>query len=183
MSKYSFPQLICAIVGLLAVLLLPYYSFTFLGISYFSITAITSISGMYPVLLVPVLGMLLLAIMAVTPFRLESLIMGCVLLVAQVILIILKVQVVFSGDISMLTQQLKLLIEKVAGLTTDIDIRTLLAPMLKPGLGFYVGLSMNLMYLLVGALKLSMPSGSATTTKGRRSFDGKTTGKRGNRNF
>lgn len=183
MKRMNLPQAICALLGFVAVLLLPYYSFKFMGISYLNITAISSIGGMYPILLVPVLGMVVLAILGLTEFSFASLIAGAVMLVVQILFIVLKVQVLFSGDISFITQQLAGLLEKSTGFSTNIDVRMLLTPMVKPGLGFYGGISMNLIYLVLGLLPIGSSSSGSASSRGRRSFDGKNTGNRGGRSF
>ena len=183
MRKMNIPQAICAFLGFLAVLLLPFYSFRFLGFNYYNIVALDAVSGLYPILMIPVAGMLVLTILALTEAGIVSMISGGVLLAVQILFVILKSSVVFSGDISFLANKLTGLIEQAAGLTTNIDIRMLLAPMLKPGIGFYVGLCLNLIYLVLGVLPLGLYSGGSGSSTNRRNFDGRTTGNHGRRSF
>lgn len=179
MRKINIVQLVVALLGLFAVLLLPYFMFSYMGIPFFSISAIKVIGGMYPIFLIPVFGMLLLALLSNREICPISIIAGVVVLIIQIAFVVLRKYILLSGDLTAILNKANALLELVAGASTRVEIQRALASFLRPTWGFYLGVAFNVIYIVAGVLfsggsvtggGQSRTNGGGTSTGGRRTF-------------
>lgn len=177
MKKLNIVQFVSALVGLAAVLLLPYFVFSFLGVVLYPITPITVVQGMYPIFLVPLFCMILLVILSFSELKSISIPAGVVVLLVHIVFAVMRQNIILNGDLTLLIQQAKGLVEKAAGATTNIEIRQILAPLLKVGIGFYISLLSCVVYI-VGGLLFSGARSSVSGRSGSTSDGVKPTGRR-----
>ena len=183
MKRINILQMITAVLGLAAVLLVPYYKFSVLGVPLYQISAINGIGGMYPIFVMPVLGMLILVLLSFDSVRSISIGAGAVLLVVQIVFVVCRKSIILSGDIAFLLNQASGLVEKVSGASTKLEIQQVLAPLLNPDWGFYVGAALNLVYIIAGLLFNDIFVSGGSSSAGRRSSGGNGTASGGRRSF
>ena len=169
MGKVNIAQLLSACVAFLVTLIMPYFHLSFLGISFFKFIPLFCMGGLYPVFLVPVVGMFILIFLTSKELKSVSMIAGIVMMVVHIVFLAMKDQIILNGDIQVILMQAGNLIEHFTGdPNADIsEIRMFLQPLLKPHLCYFLLLLLNGAYICTGVFLGNTSSSGVSVHSGR----------------
>lgn len=174
MKKVNLVQMIAAIVGLVAVVFLSYFSIG-IGILQFGIKPIKVMFKVYPIFLLPAFSMIVLFLLSFAGSEKVSMAAGAVVFLINIFFIIFKSNIVLTQKLEFILDQagslIKTIIEKVAGdeyssYIEQFDIESLkpiLMKLLHPGIGCYLALGASAIYTGAGLLPQLTGTGSANT--------------------
>lgn len=161
MKKTSLLAVVVALINLVAVLVLPMFAIRFLGINIYSFTTMKLLDfDVYLMLLPTVVAVAMLA-MAFVDAKQLMVGAGAVALMVNIVLLAMKTNLVLGGDVENVIELIKMLANRCgadSNMTLD-DMRLLLEPLLKPGVGFYISVTSSLIYMVFGFV--DMGSGSS----------------------
>lgn len=159
MKRFNLVQCLIALVGLVVVPILPFLSIKLLGISFWGVSMFKGITGFYPIFLIPVIGSLVLVLMSFDDLKPINTIAGVVMLIIHILFFALKNSVILSGDMNEILTIASGVLSRFTGDITDLSaIKMFLEPLLKPGLGFYLALVVDVLYIVAGVMFSAKPA-------------------------
>ena len=183
MKNAKLIRFVIALVGLAAVPFLPFLNLEFLGISFWGVSMFSGATGFYPIFYVPIFAALILVVLSLSDSKSIGTIAGVIVLVIHILFAALKKNVILSGDIDQILQIASGVISRFNGDVTDLEaIKVFLEPLLGLGIGFYLAIAVDIVYIISGALITSKktPRGkgsSSYTTLGGSGSDSSSSGR------
>ena len=127
------------------------------------------ISSMYPVYMILVIVQLLLIFFSFGILNRYSWAVGIVVIVTQIIFLLTRVNVILGGDVSWLLAQVASMLSNNVGMdVTPENIKMILTPLLNGGIGFYVTLVLNIIYIALAFIGVSAIQHGRSETSGKK---------------
>lgn len=177
MKRLNPVQCLIALVGLVVVPFLPFLNIKLLGISFWGVSMFKGITGLYPIFLIPVVGALVLVLMSFDDLKPINTIAGVIMLIIHIVFLALKNSVILSGDINEILTIASGVISRFTGDITDLNaIKMFLEPLLKPGLGFYLAIVVDVLYIVAGVMFSAKPASGSKSSGHYKSVGGTSDG-------